>query len=86
MVPSSMRWPENQMIATVSTFITVITITGSVAMIFPTRSVTPYRSRLVASNRPRSCPSRTNARITRTPVICSRSRWLTRSRKFCMRS
>ena len=50
----------------------------------PTASDTLNRSVLTVSNRSSSVRSRTNARITRTPVICSRSTRLIRSIRSCI--
>ena len=50
----------------------------------PARMATVVRSLLAVSNRSVSRGSRTKARTTRTPVICSRSRRLTSSIRDCM--
>ena len=49
-----------------------------------TRSAVAVRSAFASPNRWPSGLVRTNARITRTPVICSRSTWLIRSILTCM--
>ena len=41
---------------------------------------------MATAKRSPSSGSRTNARTTRMPVICSRSTWLTRSMRSCMNS
>jgi hypothetical protein len=50
----------------------------------PARIATTVRSSLAAAKRWVSCGSRTNARTTRTPVICSRSSRLTSSMRPCI--
>ena len=50
----------------------------------PVPSETPSSSLLAEAKRSRSCPSRTNARTTRTPVICSRSTRLIPSMRSCI--
>ena len=51
----------------------------------PTRSAASVNSVLAIPKRQFSCRSRTNARTTRMPVICSRSTRLTASMRVCMR-
>ena len=62
-----------------------MTIGNISAISRPTRSATAVRSALAAPKRSRSTGSRTNARTTRMPVICSRSTRLTVSMRVCMR-
>ncbi len=50
----------------------------------PTRSAVRVRSALAAPNRAVSCGSRTNARTTRMPEICSRSTRFTMSMRVCI--
>ncbi|GAB3807606.1 hypothetical protein GCM10027605_38250 [Micromonospora zhanjiangensis] len=50
----------------------------------PARNATEVRSSLAAANRSVSYGSRTNARTTRMPVICSRSTRLTVSIRVCI--
>ena len=55
-----------------------------VAIQRPTRRATSVTSRFAVSNRRVSNGSRTNARTTRIPVICSRRILLTASMRTCM--
>ena len=80
-----MRWPPNQSTPTLDTFTTSMTTGNISAMSLPTRNETSMRSALAASKRPRSCSSRTKARITRMPAICSRTTRFTVSMRTCMR-
>ena len=50
----------------------------------PARTATSVSSALASRNRAVSCSSRTKARTTRTPVICSRSSRLTSSMRSCI--
>ena len=50
----------------------------------PARSDTSVRSALASEKRRASCGSRTNARTTRIPVICSRSTRFTWSMRSCI--
>ncbi len=58
---------------------------GNIAAIrWPVRSAVAVSSSLAPANRSVSSGSRTNARTTRMPVICSRSTPLTRSTRACI--
>ncbi len=63
---------------------TSITVGNIPACQRPARIATAVRSVLATLNRSVSCGSRTNARTTRTPVICSRRSLLTSSMRTCM--
>ena len=84
MVPASTRWAPNQSTATLLTFSTSITIGNIIANRWPTRVWLSVSSPLAFSNRAVSYGSRTNARTTRMPVICSRRMRLTTSIRPCM--
>ena len=84
-VPLATRCPPNHSTATLEKFSTSITDGNISAISLPVPSETSSNSVLDASNRSRSWPSRTNARMTRTPVICSRSTLLIPSMRSCMR-
>lgn len=82
--PLSMRCAPNQTTATDDTFTTVIT-TGNISAISrPVANCISVRSVLAFLNRPFSYSSRTKARMTRLPVICSRSTRFTVSSRSCM--
>lgn len=80
-----MRPAPSQMTATLDPFSTIITIGNIQACRRPARRAVSVRRSFATSNRARSTGSRTKARTTRMPVICSRSTWLTRSIRSCMR-
>ncbi len=70
--------------ATLATFTTRLT-TGKVQAIRRlARNEVSVRSALALANRARSCGSRTKARMTRMPVICSRRMRLMPSRRTCI--
>ncbi len=79
MRPSSTRIPPNQITATELRLTTSITIGKRLAIQRPAVIETRVRSSLARANRARSWGSRTNARTTLSPVICSRSTRLTSS-------
>ena len=85
MVPLAMRLPPNQITATLDTLITTVTVGNITAISRPERSDVPVRSALPWRKRSVSSGSRTKARTTRMPVSCSRSTWLMRSMRTCMR-
>ncbi len=80
----STRCPPNQITATLETFTTSITSGNIVASQRPAFTATSVRSSFAWPNRSCSCGSRTNARTTRMPVICSRSTRLTSSIRLCI--
>lgn len=84
MSPLSMRCAPNQTTATEETFTTVMTVGNISAISRPVDSETSVRSVLAPRKRSCSYSSRTKARITRLPVICSRSTRFTVSRRVCM--
>ncbi len=61
-----------------------ITVGNVAAISRPARSAVWVSSSLACEKRATSCGSRTNARTTRMPVICSRSTRLTRSMRSCI--
>ncbi len=61
-----------------------MTIGKTSAISRPTATAVPVYCVLASAKRLRSWSSRTNARTTRTPVICSRSTRLTQSTDSCM--
>ncbi len=79
-----MRCAPNQMTATDDPLTTNMTIGNINAISRPTPSETSISDVLASSNRFCSRRSRTNARITRMPAICSRITRLTRSMRTCM--
>ncbi|PFW99937.1 hypothetical protein CJ468_06305 [Nocardia farcinica] len=82
--PSSIRCPPNQITATVVTLLISMT-TGNISAInLPTRSEASVRSVFARPNRQVSCRSRTKARTTLMPVICSRSTRFTTSMRACI--
>ena len=82
--PSLTKRPPNHTTATLDKFRIAI-IAGSVrAKIRFTLSAVDVRSVFASLKRSASDRPRTNARITRTPVICSRSTWLIRSILTCI--
>ena len=82
--PASTRCPPNQITATLETLRIRMT-TGNIAAIQrPTNSAMPARSRLTRPNRAVSNGSRTKARTTRMPMICSRMILFTASIRRCI--
>ena len=61
-----------------------MTVGNMNAMSRPARSEVAVRSSLASPKRSASNGSRTKARTTRMPVICSRSTWLTSSMRSCI--
>ena len=61
-----------------------MTVGNIIAIQRPAVIATSVSSRLATSKRCASCSSRTNARTTRTPVICSRSSLFTSSMRVCI--
>ncbi len=84
MSPAAMRSPPSQIAATLDTLITSITVGNMNAISRPARSDVSVSASLPSANRSASSGSRTNARTTRMPVICSRSISLMRSMRTCM--
>ena len=84
MWPASTRWPPNHSTPTVATLATIITVGNIAACQRPARIATSVSATLASAKRAVSCSSRTNARTTRTPVICSRSSRLTSSMRSCI--
>ena len=85
MWPFSTRWPPNHSTPTVATLATIMTVGNIAACQRPARIATAVSCALASPKRSVSCSSRTNARTTRTPVICSRSSRLTSSIRSCIR-
>ena len=84
MLPLATRWPPNHSTAMLDRLRISITAGNMSAIRRPTPSETSKSPSFAAVNRSRSRESRTNARITRTPVICSRSTRLMLSRRVCI--
>ena len=84
MWPASTRCPPNHSTPTVATLATTITVGNIAACQRPARMATSVSCALASANRVVSCSSRTYARTTRTPVICSRSSRLTSSMRSCI--
>ena len=82
--PLSIRCAPNQSTATVEALKMTMTTGNASAMSLPTASAVPVYVRLAAANRSRSTSSRTKARTTRRPVICSRRMRLTESTAVCI--
>ena len=82
--PLSTRRPPNHRIATVVRFITASTAGNATTKIRLTRSAVDMRSSLASSNRLASKFARMKARMTRTPMICSRRTWLILSIFTCI--
>ena len=80
----STRCPPNQSTATLEALSTNITVGNISAINLPARTEVSVRSLLALANRVVSMGSRTNARTTRTPAICSRSTRFTTSIRACM--
>ena len=83
-VPSATRCPPNHTTAVVDRFSTSSTDGNISAISLPAPSETSNSWVLAPENLARSCGSRTNARMTRTPVICSRSTRLMLSSRSCI--
>jgi hypothetical protein len=79
-----MRPAPNHSTATLEALKTSITVGKVSAISRPTLSAVSVRSALAAPNRLVSYGSRTNARTTRMPVICSRRTRLTTSIRSCI--
>ena len=71
--------------ATLDRLINTLTVGNIDAMRRPARSDTSVRSWFACENRTASSGSRTNARTTRTPVICSRNTRLIWSIRSCIK-
>ena len=84
MSPASIWRPPNHSTAMLDAFMTSMTVGNMSAMSLPALSETSNRASFATSNRSASRRSRTNARITRMPVICSRSTALMPSIFFCI--
>ncbi len=84
MLPSSMRWPPNQMVATIARFMISISVGKMRAKSRVTFSVVWVRSSFATANRSSSCAVRTKARITLMPVRFSRRTPFTASIFTCM--
>ena len=82
--PSLTSRPPNHSTATLDRFKIAISAGRARAKIRLTRSAVAVRLAFASANRRLSDSPRTNARITRTPVICSRSTWLIRSILTCI--
>ncbi len=85
MSPDAMRWAPNHMTATVERLKMSMTIGKTSAMSRPTCRPASVSRSLASAKRDSSWSSRTNARTTRMPVICSRMTRLTPSSEVCMR-
>ena len=79
-----MRWAAIHTTAAEEMLRTSITVGNMNACSRPVRRATSVRSSLAAPKRWTSVGSRTNARTTRMPVICSRSTWFTASIRSCI--
>ena len=82
--PSAIRRLPNQSSATVDALNTSVTVGHMSAWSLPTCNAVAVRSSFAPANRAASAGSRTNARTTRMPVICSRSTRFTASIFGCM--
>ncbi len=82
--PSITRWAPNHRTATDETLNMNITVGYMSAWSLPTRSALSVSERLASSKRAASIGSRTNARTTRMPMICSRSTRLTLLMRGCI--
>ena len=83
-LPSLTRRPPNQNTATLDRLRIAISTGMARAKIRLTRNAVAVRSALAVWKRRRSDGPRKKARMTRTPVICSRSTWLMRSILACI--
>ena len=81
--PWSTRCPPNQITATLEMFTTSITSGNMVAIQRPARIETSVNPSFASANRCVSRVSRTNARTTRMPLICSRRIRFTSSMRLC---
>ncbi|OPZ51480.1 MAG: hypothetical protein BWY91_02675 [bacterium ADurb.BinA028] len=84
MSPASTRWAPNHRTATVEALKTSMTSGKTRAIRLPTPSDAPVSVSLASAKRAFSCGSRTKARTTRMPVICSRRMRFTESIESCM--
>ncbi len=84
MSPLSMRSAPNQSTATLEMLMTSMTVGNISAISRPTASETSVSSAFAVPYRACSCSSRTKARMTRMPVICSRTTWFIRSMRSCI--
>ena len=82
--PSSTRWPPNQSTAPVATLRITVMMGNIVTNRLPILSESCVMSSLASVKRSVSWASRTKARTTRMPVICSRSVPLMASSLSCM--
>ena len=82
--PASTRRPPNHITPTEDAAITICTTGKKVSMRRPTRSEVVVSSLLARLKRVASHGSRTNARMTRRPAICSRSTRLSVSIRTCI--
>ncbi len=82
--PLLTRWPPNQRTATLERFMIPISAGMASTKIRLTRRPVAVRLALAVAKRRSSSSVRTKARITRTPVICSRNTWLIRSIFTCI--
>ena len=83
--PLSMRLAPNHSTATLDRLISRLTVGNIIVISRPPRSAVAVRSALASSKRAVSSGSRTNARTTRMPVICSRRTRLMPSMQSCIR-
>ena len=84
MWPASMRWPPNQINATLE-MLMVNVVSGSISACHrPAASAVLDTAALACAKRSRSNGSRANARITRMPESCSRITRLMPSMSRCM--
>ena len=79
-----MRSAPSQMAATLEALSTSMTMGNRNAISWPARSAVAVTSWLTPAKRSLSSGSRTNARTTRIPVICSRSTSLSESMRICI--
>ena len=79
-----MRSAPNHTAATLDRLMVSSTAGNITAIIRPVFSDVSVRSALAVPKRAASSGSRTKARTTRMPLICSRSTWFTRSMRSCI--
>ena len=79
-----MRWAAIHTATADDTLSTSITVGNMNACRRPVRRATSVRRSLATPKRCTSAGSRTKARTTRMPVICSRSTWFTASIRSCI--
>ena len=84
MSPALMRSAPNHTAAMLEMLMVRSTAGNITAIIRPVVSEVSVRSSLAFPKRTTSSGSRTNARTTRIPVICSRRIWFTRSMRSCI--